>query len=452
MTDYTPAQIKQIITDEANKLGIPPALAMAVAQQESGMDPASIGDQGHSIGLFQLNDQGEGAGMSVAAREDPVTNTRIALTQIANVMRSEPNMSWGQIAAAAQRPADPTGYASSIDNAVAQDGLNNLQGIANIFGVGKTLGQVSAANKAQAGVTNTPVNLQSFAAQNGVPPQWVNDPEIGPLLQRWDNQEISDQQFYAAVEQTSLWKSTPQALRTEIALQATDPATIAQTLSNVTSHVQLLAQRMGVAMTPQQLSNEAFQAYTGSYSTDDARLMTEIAKNLTYSPGQQLGGDAATEMQQLQQAYKDYALPSSPQRLGAQLQQLVGGSMKISDVQAQLQQQAMTLYSSNPQLTQYLQQGHTVQDWADPYAQKAAGVLGINPDQINLQAPMWAKILAPAVDPKTGASTGQAMSIDQFDSLIRNDPTYGYDGSENAVQSASQLSTGIKQLMGAGAV
>lgn len=451
MTDYTPGQIKQIITDEANKLGIPPELAIAVAQQESGMDPASIGDQGHSIGLFQLNDQGEGAGMSIAAREDPVTNARIALTQIANVMKQNPNQSWGQIAAAAQRPADPTGYASSIDNAIVGDGLNNLQGIANVFGVGQGISQVSAANKAAAGVTNTPVNLQSFAAQNGIPAQWVNDPELGPLLQRWDDQLISDQQFYAAAEQTTLWKSTPQALRTEIALQATDPATIAQTLSNVTSHVQLLAQRMGVAMTPAQLSSEAFQAYTGSYSTDDARLMTEIAKNLTYSPGQQLNGDAATEMQQLQQAYKDYALPASPQRLGQQLQGLVAGTQKISDVQAQLQQQAMTLYSSNPDLTQFLSQGNTVQQWADPYAQKAASVLGINPDAINLQAPMWAKILAPSSDPTTGKSTGQAMSIDQFDTLIRTDPTYGYDTSENGVQSAAQLVEGLKQTMGAGA-
>src|SRR5476649_481711 len=101
---YTPDQIKQIITDEAAQLGIPPEVALAIANQESGLNPASVGDGGHSIGLFQLNDQGEGHNMSVAAREDPVTNARVALTQVANVMRQNPKMSWGDIAAAAQRP------------------------------------------------------------------------------------------------------------------------------------------------------------------------------------------------------------------------------------------------------------------------------------------------------------------------------------------------------------
>lgn len=46
--------IKQIIIDEANKQGVDPQLALAVAQHESGFNPNAKGDGGKSFGLFQI--------------------------------------------------------------------------------------------------------------------------------------------------------------------------------------------------------------------------------------------------------------------------------------------------------------------------------------------------------------------------------------------------------------
>lgn len=55
------------------------AAAIVNALAESGLDPAASGDSGRSIGLFQLHEKGAGAGLSVAQRKDPVTNTRTIL-------------------------------------------------------------------------------------------------------------------------------------------------------------------------------------------------------------------------------------------------------------------------------------------------------------------------------------------------------------------------------------
>ena len=55
---------------------------VANAIAESGLNPSAIGDGGHSVGLFQLNDRSAGApwkGLSVEERSDPVTNTRYIL-------------------------------------------------------------------------------------------------------------------------------------------------------------------------------------------------------------------------------------------------------------------------------------------------------------------------------------------------------------------------------------
>jgi hypothetical protein len=56
--------------------GAPPGLARiatACALVESGGDTEAGGDNGHSVGLWQLHDQGVGAGMTVAERQDPDT-------------------------------------------------------------------------------------------------------------------------------------------------------------------------------------------------------------------------------------------------------------------------------------------------------------------------------------------------------------------------------------------
>lgn len=49
-----PAAIQRRIEAEAVRQGVPPALALAVARQESGLNPHAVGDNGNSLGLFQL--------------------------------------------------------------------------------------------------------------------------------------------------------------------------------------------------------------------------------------------------------------------------------------------------------------------------------------------------------------------------------------------------------------
>jgi soluble lytic murein transglycosylase-like protein len=55
------------------KYNVPPLFLKAVMLSESGGRSDAIGDNGHSVGLFQLHDQGYGAGMG-DARFDPEAN------------------------------------------------------------------------------------------------------------------------------------------------------------------------------------------------------------------------------------------------------------------------------------------------------------------------------------------------------------------------------------------
>lgn len=99
----------------AQHLGLDPLLALAIAQQESDFNPTAVGDQGASFGLYQLHQGGELGSLTPAEAENPVTNAEVALSEVAQVAAANPDLSPGQIAALAQRPANPSAYAAAVN-------------------------------------------------------------------------------------------------------------------------------------------------------------------------------------------------------------------------------------------------------------------------------------------------------------------------------------------------
>ncbi|HEY9731409.1 MAG TPA: transglycosylase SLT domain-containing protein [Drouetiella sp.] len=107
----------KIVAEIAKKDGVDPATAVADMLVESGGNNKAIGDNGHSVGLFQLNDQGEGAGMSVAERQDPTRNAEIALSHFAKANSGEDP---GVVAYNAERPADRAAYVGKVDASLGE--------------------------------------------------------------------------------------------------------------------------------------------------------------------------------------------------------------------------------------------------------------------------------------------------------------------------------------------
>lgn len=106
----------------AASLGLDPRLAVADAMVESGLNPQAVGDGGTSFGLYQLHQGGELGSLTPSQAFDPATNAHVALSTMAQVAQAHPGWSPGQIAAAAQRPADPAAYAAKVDAAYQQLG------------------------------------------------------------------------------------------------------------------------------------------------------------------------------------------------------------------------------------------------------------------------------------------------------------------------------------------
>lgn len=104
--DLTTAQRQQayIIEREMQAEGIHPdiiAAALVNAHAESGFDPNAVGDKGNSVGLFQLNIKGAGAGMTVEQRKDPVQNTK-RIIEVYRKVQSRVDAGIGDIAKATE--------------------------------------------------------------------------------------------------------------------------------------------------------------------------------------------------------------------------------------------------------------------------------------------------------------------------------------------------------------
>jgi len=68
-----PGQWDGMLNRLGQKYNVPPLFLKSVMLIESGGQPDAVGDGGHSVGLFQLHDQGYGAGMG-DSRFDPEAN------------------------------------------------------------------------------------------------------------------------------------------------------------------------------------------------------------------------------------------------------------------------------------------------------------------------------------------------------------------------------------------
>lgn len=143
------------------------SLATAAVETGGTYNPKATGDNGTSFGEFQLHEGGELNNLpgSLSQQEteafNPVTNATVAIQQIINTIKANApafDQNAGNVAAAAQRPQDAQGYATDIDQLLA----NQLTGT---VGQGRSvIGSSTGADTVNVPDNITPANLASGSA------------------------------------------------------------------------------------------------------------------------------------------------------------------------------------------------------------------------------------------------------------------------------------------------
>jgi len=450
-----PGSVVAIITQVANELGIDPALAIAIAKQESGLDPTAVGDNGTSFGLYQLHQGGELGSMAPNQAFDPMTNARVALAQVAAVAQAHPNWSPGQIAAAAQRPADQAGYANAINSIMGQGQVQPFTGGGG-GGIGAGSSNAGAQPPAEPYNPNNKYDYptpqeQQWIATNA--PQYefmLNDPQLANIIgYALKNQITSQQTLNGLLAGTDWYKTHSAAQREWIKTYGADRAGAFRTIQQSVQDIKDQAGSMGVQLTPDQTNYLAIQTNYMGWTPQE--LQREIGK---YSST----GNPSATLSQLRENAASYLIPVANDQLQNWLTNINSGTSTMQQYQANLQQQAMTLYAKYPELTSAIQRGITPTQFLQPYQSAAANLLGVGSDSISFNDPKWAKAIFGAGQTNAGtqssgsqyggAMTGGIPDLYTFLNTVRSDPGYGYQYSQDAHQRAADFETNVLQTFG----
>lgn len=157
-------------------------------------------------------------------------------------------------------------------------------------------------------------------------------------------------------------------------------------------------------------------------------------------------GSALSTKDSLNSLAQNYMLPMSTETLDSWGKSISSGTSTLADFENTLKTQAGGLYPFMKGTINSI----TPADYFSPLKSMIQKNLEINPSQIDFNDPSgkWMNLVT-SKDPKTGENVARNLS----DSIkeMRTNPIYGYDYTQGAKDSAYELGSNIRSMMGFGA-
>lgn len=291
---------------------------------------------------------------------------------------------------------------------------------------------------------NAKLSLDELAQQYGYAASFfATSPELENLIQQATAQQWSVAMFQAKFMATNWYRSYAASARQWIELGARDPATQAQEMTQRIAKLNQMASQEGVTIDPTRMNELANASLM--FNFNDQQLGDMIGAELKYVPGQ-TQGLAATNEEQIRKAANDYGITLSDDTVGQWDQQMLRGSYTLDNINSLVKNMAMSKY---PGLSQYLNEGFTVKDVADPYIQSYAQILETPASTVQLSDPLIQKALQGIQQPSGGSKTGQGstgtplqpQSLYDFENTLKQDPRWL--NTKNAHDSLNQAGMSI---------
>ena len=267
------------------------------------------------------------------------------------------------------------------------------------------------------------INQQLMAANYGFALAFMNsDPELKKLFHQAVQQTWGTDKFIAKLRGTKWFKQHSAAARNAIMQETSDPATYKAGVEQMYSTVRDTWGSMygREAMDNQQVHAWAETAYRMGWS--QAELIDHMSNSVNYQKllkRASLGGRAAEVEGQLNTLAANYGVNLGRDWHARQLERVMNGDDTVTGVQERIKDLAMREYKA---FADRIAAGETVADIADPYVQKMAGLLELNPHDVSIQSHLIQK----ALKQRTPDGKPAAMDLSDFENMVRNDPRWQY--------------------------
>jgi hypothetical protein len=371
--------------------------AMAVAMAESGGNARAYNPKGRdlSYGLFQINMLG-GMGperrkkYGLASNEalfDPVTNARVAYAM------SNGGKNW--------KPW--TTYTSGKYRTYLGKGA-------------EVAGGAAATGTAAGGTGEQPLSMDALAARYGYSLAFFKqDPTLWKLINQAVKDQMTPDEFGAQLKNTQWYKKHSESDRQWRALERVDPETARARMHQTKVRLIQMGQQMGVHVDPKRLADMAWRV--NAYGWDENQVASAFQAEMKFDPKKvdQYRGMVAVNAASIKEQAADYGVKIDDKTAFTLTTQLIGRSTTEEGITEYIKKQAKIKYAG---LSDDIDAGMTVKDYASPFVQTQAKLLEVDPADVHLDDPRIAAALQHR-DPKTNKPA--AMSLTDFEKSVKSD-------------------------------
>lgn len=299
--------------------------------------------------------------------------------------------------------------------------------------------------KAGGGKVDT-INQQKMSTEYGFALAFLNsDPEIKGLFKNAVKHTWTPDMFVARLRNTKWFQTHSASVRNAIMMQTSDPKSYNENVDKMTAQVRdAWGKAYGMDATSgvgaAQLRKWGETAFRMGWTQE--QLLDHMGSAISYQQlisSNTLGGTAAEARSQLKELTTNYGVDPGSTWMGQNIQRIINGDDTFEGAQARIRDMAKSQYAA---FSDQIDGGQTVAEIADPYKQKMADLLELNPNDIDLKDATIQQALT-SKDPK---GVPVAQSLADFANTVRKDTRWGY--TNNAKQQVAEVGSQLLRSFG----
>ena len=244
-------------------------------------------------------------------------------------------------------------------------------------------------------------------------------PELNGLLQQAISEQWSPQRFTQTVADSNWYKTNSDTARKWITSQATDPASSKQAQDQAANKIAATAVQLGVDLNPGDVQNLALEQLVGGLSDAQIQLrIGQVGGSRAYDPNESHGKMAQTDtaVRKLATDY-DWSGPGAEADINSWTRQIMAGTQTVDGFAQAMKSHAKSLY---PSLTAQIDAGQSIAQAAQPFQQRMAQVLELDPQSISLQD----KNVQQALQARGEDGKPTTKPMWEFENDLRQDPRW----------------------------
>jgi hypothetical protein len=235
--------------------------------------------------------------------------------------------------------------------------------------------------------------LEFIKANYGSIAYLLDDPDIRNLIEQAMENGWPPERLAIAMEDTDWFKETTSNQREWDSTVNRDPATAEADIARQTVTIQNMADVYGVRMSDDEMYDFAFKVLRDGMSHEQIlRVMGDMARN-QYGEAPSEGGDPTGQMsatmEELRRTARAYHMTYSDAVLEDWAVRIFEGRWSFDAAEATIKNSARSAY---PALSDQFDQGMTLEDFFAPTKNRLAGLLEMNPNDIDLTQERWSPV------------------------------------------------------------